>query len=878
MLKSGKFSESGISCMVCKKSAPRANSVFCSDDCIRKHADTTKAGNSISLTTSQSSAKLQTKPETTSSKSSTPDSENKMKKVSSKSPTSIRDEILKNKKNHVIVYDKKTGRYLTGNNAPTVENYRHWLQEHPNYELVKPGSVQAATFKAKQQQLKQLALGMDSEKELFSINQPQKIQSTLKFDGDKKMTYVKPFNAKQTGGGKKPTTPSQTKRSHNSTSKTDSPSTTKHSPKGPTTPTHKTHQSSGNHSARKRQHSESKTSVSNSGNSSDKEPIRENVRKTLAEQLTLRTAEITGKNSSKLSIDEIKEFVASTEAEIFTMFGNDTNNKYRAKYRSLMFNIKDRKNQTLFQKICNKAIQPKQLVRMSPEELASQELARWRENENKHQLEMITKSELDMLACAKSYVLKTHKGEEVIESNTDRVTLDPTTAARDVVSVLNNSKVFSAETNEIMNPFTPIIVKDNRFEKYFSVDNSSNASSGSGHKSANSKKIDSRRSRSKSKDRHEHSHSSSKHKQKRSRDKRSRSRDKEDRKDRTRVRDRDKERGHDKERNRDKKEHTHSSDKKKDDKKEHRSSNKAPHPNHDSTKEKKSGKEGGEKLQPKVVKKEENYSLIDKIIEAETTIDRIINADKRKEIKTEPNIKSELEMKIEADIKTESNQNDQWSTSIKKYPLTAGSSESDQEPSSTVTIPTPPDYLYQMESGDVKASQIVWNGTISMVDIATFNISARVFSGHSINLEFPDELDIVGRIAPEIVWDYINKIKSIKDVIVVRFAPMSEDDKSAYNILLNYLDSRKRHGVIRPKPSIIKDFYIFPLPAHKSLPTVLQSAKGSKFESGRPDLLIGVIVPLSKRIPVPPLVRNSSMIGTKPTVIHLNFLGTFSYY
>lgn len=53
-------------------------------------------------------------------------------------------------------------------------------------------------------------------------------------------------------------------------------------------------------------------------------------------------------------------------------------------------------------------------VRLSPEELASQELAQWRDKEAKHQLELIKKSELDLLAASKTYVLKTHKGEEVI--------------------------------------------------------------------------------------------------------------------------------------------------------------------------------------------------------------------------------------------------------------------------------------------------------------------------------------------------------------------------------------------------------------------------------------------------------------------------------
>jgi hypothetical protein len=46
--------------------------------------------------------------------------------------------------------------------------------------------------------------------------------------------------------------------------------------------------------------------------------------------------------------------------------------------------------------------------------MASQELALWREREAKHQLDMIKKSELELLKCNRQYVLKTHKGKLII--------------------------------------------------------------------------------------------------------------------------------------------------------------------------------------------------------------------------------------------------------------------------------------------------------------------------------------------------------------------------------------------------------------------------------------------------------------------------------
>lgn len=64
---------------------------------------------------------------------------------------------------------------------------------------------------------------------------------------------------------------------------------------------------------------------------------------------------------SKFTGREIQQFAVDTETELHELF-RDVGMKYKAKYRSLMFNIKDRKNLTLWEKICNKTITPQQLV------------------------------------------------------------------------------------------------------------------------------------------------------------------------------------------------------------------------------------------------------------------------------------------------------------------------------------------------------------------------------------------------------------------------------------------------------------------------------------------------------------------------------------
>ena len=51
---------------------------------------------------------------------------------------------------------------------------------------------------------------------------------------------------------------------------------------------------------------------------------------------------------------------------------------------------------------------------MSADEYASKELQQWREQEAKKDIEAIKLHELDMLALGNTYVMKSHKGEQVI--------------------------------------------------------------------------------------------------------------------------------------------------------------------------------------------------------------------------------------------------------------------------------------------------------------------------------------------------------------------------------------------------------------------------------------------------------------------------------
>lgn len=664
--------------------------------------------------------------------------------------------------------------------------------------------------------------------------------------------------------------------------------------------------------------------ISNKSANADGEPIRFVVRRTLKEQLLLRikeedmtisSTESEAKDSEtakmrgvpKLSEEEVEEFVKTTELEMYNLFNRDTGSKYKSKYRSLIFNIKDRKNHTLFAKICGKLIEPKQLVRMSPEEMASQELAQWREQETKHQLEMIKKSELDLLACAKNYVLKTHKGEEVIEGkSSDYASLDITIPVEDVVSALNKSDLPKNTDAAIVRKELQTNVSDIDSTTSFSsshvpiesystndadkVKLSSPSIKDKDKEKEKEKEKESSRSREKdrdrdrdkrhkSKDRHHDKSRSRKRSRSRSR---SRSRDKgekrhksshkeekRDREDRIRDKDRAKERTE--------REHRIEGNEKKSDTRKNITTHSKQH-----TKQKQSEQQKGTNNPL------ETYNLIDKILESTKTIEEAANlvTDRNKESERKTTVTPSAIQSATSTVSTSSGSSD--FSIVVDIPANISSAESDQEPTSTVSIPTPPHDPYakfmtsldhsSVFSGDVQYSIIsLWTGNINMVDVTSFQLTIQPIVGNSTNLAklLPRELDVVGRIGPETVWDYISKIKRSpnKEIVVVRLIPANESETVAYKILYEYLDNRNRLGVIKSTSAQIKDFYIYPLGSGKNVPTQLEPSEPVEFydDQYRPDVLIGIIIRVvgSKRtIPNPSALGLSNISSSLSKVYH----------
>ena len=144
----------------------------------------------------------------------------------------------------------------------------------------------------------------------------------------------------------------------------------------------------------------------------DPTPLRKNVTKGLKDALKTRVEKTEGVT---ISDDELDKLVKNIEDSLYKYYNKDVGTKYKSKYRSLVFNIKDQKNNGLFRKIVRKEYSPSRIVSMTAEEMANKQLKEWRQAELKHDIEKIKSHEMEMAQIGTKLVMKTHKGDMVME-------------------------------------------------------------------------------------------------------------------------------------------------------------------------------------------------------------------------------------------------------------------------------------------------------------------------------------------------------------------------------------------------------------------------------------------------------------------------------
>ncbi|XP_019492765.1 PREDICTED: death-inducer obliterator 1 isoform X1 [Hipposideros armiger] len=140
----------------------------------------------------------------------------------------------------------------------------------------------------------------------------------------------------------------------------------------------------------------------------------------------------------------------------------------------------------------------------------------------------------------------------------------------------------------------------------------------------------------------------------------------------------------------------------------------------------------------------------------------------------------------------------------------------------------------------------IWKGFINMQSVAKFVTKAYPVSGcfDYLSEDLPDTIHIGGRIAPRTVWDYVGKLKSSvsKELCLIRFHPATEEEEVAYISLYSYFSSRGRFGVVANNSRHVKDLYLIPLSAEDPVPPKLLPFEGPGLESPRPNIILGLVI------------------------------------
>ncbi|XP_037668212.1 death-inducer obliterator 1 isoform X2 [Choloepus didactylus] len=140
----------------------------------------------------------------------------------------------------------------------------------------------------------------------------------------------------------------------------------------------------------------------------------------------------------------------------------------------------------------------------------------------------------------------------------------------------------------------------------------------------------------------------------------------------------------------------------------------------------------------------------------------------------------------------------------------------------------------------------IWKGFINMQSVAKFVTKAYPVSGcfDYLTEDLPDTIHVGGRIAPKTVWDYVGKLKSSvsKELCLIRFHPATEEEEVAYISLYSYFSSRGRFGVVANNNRHVKDLYLIPLSAKDPIPSKLLPFEGPGLESPRPNIILGLVI------------------------------------
>ncbi|XP_030069497.1 death-inducer obliterator 1 isoform X2 [Microcaecilia unicolor] len=537
--------------------------------------------------------------------------------------------------------------------------------------------------------------------------------------------------------------------------------------------------------------------------------IRQNIRRSLKEILWKR---VNDSDDLVMSENEVGRIALNIEKEMFSLF-QDTDMRYKKKYRHLMFNLKDPKNQGLFHRVLREEISPSKLVRMKPEELISKEMSVWKQRETKLLIESRSKSYAENKHSSGRLdpVLDINMEESPPVSDTDeqqesvRVTPENSSAA-----LLD---VFSSMLNDTTSQHRAHL---------FDL----NCKICTGQISASEDEASQRRPKAST-----------------SSVKRTEQKVKTDMKIKTEtpiavsIQ---------------------------------AAADKAP----ESGTESSTGSAVDIELQPAV---EPSFpstqlpncgeaSLLDQGLvystsatAGVTTTVTLSGRDPRTAVNRPPSTVT-LAPDVVSSPALEKVSVEETKPDMPKPLATMFSAPKSilMKPSSSpdpryLTAPSPSTNIPESRSpqeGDtslfLSRQNTIWKGFINMQTVAKFVTKAYPVSGSIdyLSEDLPDTIHIGGRISPKTVWDYVGKLKSSlsKELSLIRFHPATEEEEVAYISLYSYFSSRGRFGVVANNNRHVKDLYLIPLSAKDPVPSKLLPFDGPGLESSRPNLILGLVI------------------------------------
>ncbi|CAH2303124.1 death-inducer obliterator 1 [Pelobates cultripes] len=543
--------------------------------------------------------------------------------------------------------------------------------------------------------------------------------------------------------------------------------------------------------------------LSSSGSSSQSKPvasssqstpniqIRQNIRRSLKEILWKR---VTDSDDLEMAESDVIKIAMNIEKEMFNLF-RDTDSRYKSKYRNLMFNLKDPKNQGLFHRVLREKISPAKLVRLKPEELVSKKLSSWKDVGPKPNSALKVKSRMDKVLSPRQAVIDMEESPPMSDTDTEQPETVKIPPPEKNISVLPD--IFSSMLSDTTSQHRAHLfdLKCKICTGQMSADDEPP------HKRQKTAAATSKKPEPKSEPKPEIP---------------------------------------------DEAVPPPPTDDESDTQMETSDSTTAiPEKGPDST-PLPNASPGHPELP--FVTQGPLYQPISHV----TTV-TVSGRDPRTAVS-----RPALVISTATDTSKVVREPEEPSAaaSVSLPPVFSA-------PKSILTKPQVSDSRYLASSpshniADIRTSHDgdtslflsrlspIWKGFINMQSVAKFVTKAFPVSGsiEYLNEDLPDTIHIGGRISPKTVWDYVGKLKSSvsKELSLIRFHPATEEEEVAYISLYSYFSSRGRFGVVANNNRHVKDLYLIPLSAKDPIPSKLLPFEGPGLESGRPNLILGLVI------------------------------------